>query len=149
MFAGVRVHGAGYSSILVIVSSMSIYRQTQLAKMLTRNSNKAIANANGNGSSSSDPSPSTLAAVVLPRRLLIASLCLYFFGVAIWLTENALCLEAPGQERTVQPTTKRTMQFLQLHAWWHLLAGLGTYTWIQVSHPSMTSLGFAERLCLM
>ena len=129
---------------------MSIYRQTQLAKMLTRagNQSKEITNGNGNGHASS-PSSSALSAVVLPRRLLIASLCLYFFGVAIWLTENALCLEAPGQERSVQPSTKRTMQFLQLHAWWHLLAGLGTYTWIQVSHPSMTSLGFAERLCLM
>ena len=45
-------------------------------------------------------------------RLASNSLVLYFLGLSLWVTERTLC-------GLVQP--------LQLHAIWHVCAGLGTY----------------------
>lgn len=45
--------------------------------------------------------------------LMELSLCSYFFGLLLWVTERTFC-------SVVQP--------FQLHALWHLFAGFGTYT---------------------
>ncbi|MES1910137.1 MAG: hypothetical protein MHM6MM_002791 [Cercozoa sp. M6MM] len=49
------------------------------------------------------------------RKLFLASMVSYFSGVALWLIERRFC-------EVVRP--------LQLHAWWHVGAGVGTFLWI-------------------
>ena len=49
---------------------------------------------------------------VILRRCFTLSLCLYGFGFILWNLEHILCPH---------------VQNLQLHAWWHLFAGLGTH----------------------
>ncbi len=48
--------------------------------------------------------------------LLAPAACIYGFGFVLWLTEQFFC-----------PNT----QWLQLHAFWHLFTGCGTYLWIE------------------
>jgi len=54
---------------------------------------------------------------LIPKRLMIMASILYWVGFALWVTENLFCLQLPG--------------WAHFHAVWHILAGLGTYTWIQ------------------
>jgi len=46
-----------------------------------------------------------------------ASCFSYFFGFGLWCFENMFCKNIP--------------MWLKLHAAWHILAGFGTYMWIQ------------------
>lgn len=143
----------GYCSILVVMATMSILRQRNIPKWVTKleresetaaatNTNKSAANgsnANAQTATQAAASPkvasaTAVAANVLPRRLLIVSMVLYFFGSAIWIVENALCqAKSPAQKGVNAGQVLSVLQWFQLHAWWHLFAGGGTYTWIQVS----------------
>ncbi|MES1912563.1 MAG: hypothetical protein MHM6MM_004818 [Cercozoa sp. M6MM] len=49
------------------------------------------------------------------RKLFVTSMIAYFSGAALWITDRHFC-------EVVQP--------LQLHAWWHIAAGVGTFLWI-------------------
>lgn len=48
--------------------------------------------------------------------LLAPAACIYGFGLILWLMEQFFC-----------PHTR----WIQLHAWWHCLTGVGTYLWIE------------------
>jgi len=50
-------------------------------------------------------------------RIYVLSTLSYATGFIIWVTENTFCASIP--------------QWLHLHAWWHILAGLGCYLWLQ------------------
>jgi len=49
------------------------------------------------------------------RNMFIAAIAAYGTATACWLTDQFFC---------------NWVQFLQLHAWWHCLAGLGTFFFI-------------------
>ena len=51
------------------------------------------------------------------RSIFLWSIASYGLGSVLWLSENALCAHIP--------------KWLNLHAWWHLLAGFGTYYFIE------------------
>ena len=51
------------------------------------------------------------------RAVFKFSCCTYLPGFVLWLTDQALC---------------EHVRFMQFHAWWHILTGVGTNAWIQV-----------------
>ncbi|XP_033761014.1 alkaline ceramidase 3-like [Pecten maximus] len=59
------------------------------------------------------------------RKLYIASLATYVMGVIVWILDQHLC----GQLKVVRSDVMPRMlsPVTELHAWWHLLAGVGTY----------------------
>ena len=75
---------------------------------------------------------------VILRRCFTLSLCLYGFGFILWvlsLQNPSPALVPPGPHNiSLDPATQNLehilcphVQNLQLHAWWHLFAGLGTH----------------------
>ncbi|XP_060070488.1 alkaline ceramidase 3-like [Ylistrum balloti] len=59
------------------------------------------------------------------RTLYVASVTTYVLGVIVWLLDQRFC----GQLRVVRSDVMPQIlsPFTELHAWWHLLAGVGTY----------------------
>lgn len=51
-------------------------------------------------------------------RLSLASMALFLSGFALWLCDRLAC---------------DTFGVFRFHAWWHVLAGVGTFAWIQAS----------------
>jgi len=45
----------------------------------------------------------------------LVCICIYLAGFTGWALENLFC---------------ENLQFIQLHAWWHLASGTGTYLWV-------------------
>ncbi|KAI3387210.1 hypothetical protein SNEBB_004644 [Seison nebaliae] len=77
-------------------------------------------------------------------KLLISSLVIYSLGFILWNVENFYCAELRSMRkdnhRTQLLNSEKTFQFssinfiellTQLHGWWHIFAGLGTYIFIQ------------------
>jgi len=62
------------------------------------------------------------------RLLLWSAFFFYGVGSIMWGTENALC--PPNPSTFVDPERVKTLNRIQLHAWWHIFAGIGTYLWI-------------------
>jgi dihydroceramidase len=54
---------------------------------------------------------------------------LYVFGFILWNIDNAFCLNLREFRRS-QPLLGHVTQ---LHSWWHIFAGLGTYLHIVLS----------------
>eukprot|EP00756_Hemistasia_phaeocysticola_P057515 Hpha_TRINITY_DN34117_c0_g1::TRINITY_DN34117_c0_g1_i1::g.75751::m.75751/K04711/ACER3, YDC1; dihydroceramidase len=52
------------------------------------------------------------------RAIWCTSLVSYFLGLTLWVVDNNFC---------------RSVKSLHLHAWWHILAGFGTYMFIMLT----------------
>ncbi|XP_071798724.1 alkaline ceramidase 3-like isoform X1 [Asterias amurensis] len=63
-------------------------------------------------------------------RLLLLSICLYLLAFLLWNIDNAFCDQLKYM-RSFIPTPLDV--FLQLHAYWHILAALGTHCQIMFS----------------
>lgn len=109
---------AAYTSIVAFVIIISIYRQTTMASLAAQVQH-----------------PEKAAAVRLSRRLLIASVSLYLLGSVLWAFEQIVCSPKQPEAEQRKGQYHSLLQTVQLHAWWHLLAGLATHTWIQARNP--------------
>jgi len=66
------------------------------------------------------------------RILVITSLVFYGVGVIMWATENTLCPPFHAHTRPpVDPSIVGALNKIQLHALWHITAGIGTYMFVQ------------------
>ncbi|XP_053403093.1 alkaline ceramidase 3-like [Mercenaria mercenaria] len=57
------------------------------------------------------------------KKLFLTGVASYAFGFFLWNVDNGFCGSLQSLRNVLGPLSP----FLELHAWWHLLAGLGTY----------------------
>ncbi|XP_075210938.1 alkaline ceramidase [Lycorma delicatula] len=74
------------------------------------------------------------------KQLFIMAISTYLFGFFLWNIDNIFCPKLQFLRSSVSPVIG---PFTQLHAWWHCLAGYGTY--LQVFFCIHSSNDFKQR----